>query len=39
MKRWQEIGLAGEDGIHFTRSGARKAGNAVAEWIIEGIKN
>ena len=39
MKRWQEIGLAGSDGVHFTRAGARKAGNAVAEWIIEGIKN
>lgn len=39
MNRWKEIGLAGEDGVHFTRSGARKAGNAVADWIIEGIKN
>ena len=38
MKRWQEIGLAGEDGIHFTRSGARKAGKAVAEWLLEGMK-
>ena len=38
MKRWQEIGLAGEDGIHFTRSGARKAGKAVAEWMLEGMK-
>ncbi len=37
MKRWQEIGLAGSDGVHFTRAGARKAGNAVADWIIEGI--
>ena len=36
MARWQEIGLAGSDGVHFTRSGARKAGNAVAEWILEG---
>ena len=34
MKRWQETGLAGEDGVHFYRSGARKAGNAVAEWIL-----
>ena len=34
MVRWQEVGLAGEDGIHFMRSGARKAGNAVAEWIL-----
>ncbi|MBO4454788.1 MAG: hypothetical protein J5761_07015 [Paludibacteraceae bacterium] len=37
MKRWQEIGWAGSDGVHFTRSGARKAGNAVAEWILEGM--
>jgi len=37
MKHWQEIGLAGDDGIHFTRSGARKAGNAVANWLISGI--
>lgn len=36
MARWKEIGLAGSDGIHFMRSGARKAGNAVAEWILEG---
>ena len=39
MRRWQEIGLAGSDGVHFTRAGARKAGNAVADWIIEGIDN
>ena len=39
MQRWNEIGLAGEDGVHFYRGGARKAGNAVAEWILEGIKN
>lgn len=37
MARWQEIGLAGSDGVHFTRSGARKAGNAVAEWILNGM--
>jgi lysophospholipase L1-like esterase len=35
MLHWQEIGLAGSDGVHFTRAGARKAGNAVAEWLIE----
>ena len=34
MKKWQEAGLAGSDGIHFYRSGARKAGNAVAEWML-----
>ena len=39
MMRWQEAGLAGADGIHFYRSGARKAGNAVAEWMLEGIEN
>jgi hypothetical protein len=35
MAHWQEIGLAGADGIHFTRAGARKAGNAVAKWMME----
>lgn len=39
MAKWQEAGLAGEDGIHFMRSGARKAGNAVAKWILEGMEN
>ena len=39
MKRWQENGLAGGDGVHFYRSGARKAGNAVAEWILMGVEN
>ena len=37
MMRWQEVGLAGNDGVHFTRSGARKAGNAVANWLLEGM--
>lgn len=37
MIRWRENGLAGSDGVHFYRSGARKAGNAVLEWILEGI--
>lgn len=36
MLRWQEVGLAGSDGVHFTRAGARKAGNAIAEWILDG---
>lgn len=39
MARWKENGLAGNDGIHFMRSGARKAGNAVVQWILEGIEN
>ena len=38
MKRWQEVGLAGSDGVHFMRSGARKAGNAVAEWLLDGMR-
>lgn len=37
MKHWQEISLAGSDGVHFMRSGARKAGNAVANWIVDGM--
>lgn len=37
MLKWQEVGLAGSDGVHFTRAGARKAGKAVVEWIISGI--
>ena len=37
MRYWQEIGLAGSDGVHFMRSGARKAGNAVANWIVDGM--
>lgn len=36
MIRWQEAGLAGSDGVHFTRAGARRAGNEVAEWILDG---
>lgn len=39
MAHWQEIGLAGSDGVHFSRAGARKAGNAVANWLLEGIKD
>ena len=38
MMRWQEVGLAGSDGVHFHRSGARKAGNAVVNWILEGME-
>ena len=38
MLRWKEIGLAGADGIHFYRSGAKKAGNAVVEWLLEGLE-
>lgn len=38
MARWQEAGMAGSDGIHFYRSGARKAGNAVVQWMLEGME-
>lgn len=34
MLHWREQGLASSDGIHFYRNGARKAGNAVIEWIL-----
>ena len=37
MVRWQEIGLAGADGVHFNRAGARKAGKAIAEWSLNGV--
>lgn len=37
MLRWKENGLAGEDGVHFYRGGARKAGNAVVNWLLEPI--
>lgn len=39
MYHWQDIGLASSDGVHFHRSGARKAGNAVVNWILEGNTN
>ena len=39
MIRWQEAGLAGTDGVHFTRAGAKKAGKAVANWILEGAES
>ena len=39
MKQWRENGLAGDDGVHFYRSGARKAGNAVVNWLLEPIEN
>lgn len=31
MQRWQELGLAGEDGVHFTQAGAEKAGKMLIE--------
>ena len=39
MKHWREVGLAGSDGVHFNRAGARKAGNAVVNWLLEGMDN
>ena len=39
MLRWKDVGLTGADGIHFYRTGAKKAGDAVAEWILEGVDN
>jgi lysophospholipase L1-like esterase len=38
MIRWQEAGLAGTDGVHFTRAGAKKAGKAIANWILKGFE-
>ena len=37
MLRWKENGLAGNDGIHFTRKGAKKAGQAISDWILNGL--
>ncbi len=36
MTRWVAQGLAGSDGVHFTRKGADKAGNMLAEWLMKG---
>lgn len=33
MVHWQEIGLAGSDGVHFTRSGAKRAGELLWKWL------
>ncbi|MCQ2346318.1 MAG: hypothetical protein MJZ92_00130 [Paludibacteraceae bacterium] len=34
MIRWQEKGLAGQDGVHFTRRGAEKAGEMLWQWLM-----
>lgn len=39
MVRWVEIGLAGSDYVHFTRSGANKIGKALGKWLDEYPKN
>ncbi len=33
MLHWQEVGLAGSDGVHFTRSGANRAANMIWKWL------
>lgn len=38
MNRWIANGRAGNDGIHFTRQGAEKAGDMLAEWLMEGVE-
>ncbi len=35
MIDWQRRGLAGSDGVHFTRKGAEIAGQKLAEWLLE----
>lgn len=35
MSRWQQNGWAGSDGVHFTRKGADKAGEMLADFIIQ----
>lgn len=37
MAHWVEVGLAGSDYVHFTRSGANKVGRMLHEW-IDGYK-
>lgn len=35
MQAWKTRGWAGSDLIHFTRQGADKAGEMLAEWLVE----
>ena len=37
MIEWAENGLAASDGVHFTRSGANKAGNMLWKWLKQKI--
>lgn len=37
MVKWHQQGLAGGDYIHFSRKGADKAGNLLADWITQWI--
>ena len=34
MVKWVETGLAGSDYVHFTRSGAKKIGRLLYEWLM-----
>jgi lysophospholipase L1-like esterase len=34
MVKWVEVGLAGSDYVHFTRSGAKKIGRLLYEWLM-----
>lgn len=35
MIQWQQHGWAGSDGVHFTRRGAEKAGEQLADWLLD----
>lgn len=35
MIRWKEQGLAGSDYVHFTRKGADKVGELLAQWLLK----
>ncbi|MCQ2311485.1 MAG: hypothetical protein MJZ64_07045 [Paludibacteraceae bacterium] len=35
MVRWKEQGLAGGDYVHFTRKGADRAGQILADWLLK----
>lgn len=35
MFHWRDVGLAGDDMIHFTRAGARKVGDLLAKQLLE----
>ena len=34
MNEWIQQGLAGQDGIHFTRNGADKAGQLLSDYLL-----
>lgn len=38
MLVWQQRGLAGQDGIHFTRRGAERAAEMLWQWLEEGLE-